>query len=170
MKWRIQIVFRGYDFTEDHKILSHKFEDGKLVLANVGPIYRWNRSMSVGNGPVLGDQGSLHIRDWELVTITLQALSLVEKAEPVQVCSTLRLRDQRSIRMQDGCKVYMDSYMASNGSCFYGHLDIFQKPSLGGRLDIESADNGTLNAHKCWVILFHHVCRFAWIKIHWNSI
>jgi hypothetical protein len=29
------------------------------------------------------------------------------------------LRDQRSMWMQDdGCKVYMDSYMASNGSCF----------------------------------------------------
>jgi hypothetical protein len=31
------------------------------------------------------------------VTVTLQALSLVEKAEPVQVCFTLRLRDQRSM-------------------------------------------------------------------------
>ena len=52
------------------------------------------------------------------MTSTLQALSLVEKAELVQVRFTLRLRDQRSMRMQDGCKVYMDSYMASNGSCF----------------------------------------------------
>ena len=52
------------------------------------------------------------------MTITLQALSLVEKVEPVQVHFTLRLRDQRSMRMQDGCKVYMDSSMASNGSCF----------------------------------------------------
>jgi len=25
---------------------------------------------------------------------------------------------QRSMWTQDGCKVYMDSYMASNGSCF----------------------------------------------------
>jgi hypothetical protein len=45
-------------------------------------------------------------------------LSLLEKAEPVQVCFTLRLRDQRSMGMQDGCEVYMDSYMASNGPCF----------------------------------------------------
>ena len=59
----------------------------------------------------------LHTRDWEPVTITLQTLSLVEKAEPVQVCFTLWLRDQRSMWMQDGCRVYMDSYMASNGSC-----------------------------------------------------
>jgi len=41
-----------------------------------------------------------------------------KKAEPVQVRFPLRLRDQRSMWMQDGCQVYMDSYMASNGSCF----------------------------------------------------
>ena len=35
----------------------------------------------------------------------------------VQVRFTLCLRDQRSICMQDGCKVHLDSYMASNGSC-----------------------------------------------------
>jgi hypothetical protein len=63
--------------------------------------------------------GPLHTRDWGPVTIALQALSLVEKAEPVQVhYFTLRLRDQRSMRMQDGCKDYMDSYMASNGLSF----------------------------------------------------
>jgi hypothetical protein len=33
-------------------------------------------------------------RDWEPMTITLRALSLVEKAEPVQVRFTLPLRDQ----------------------------------------------------------------------------
>ena len=49
------------------------------------------------------------------MTITIQALSLVEKAEPVQV----RSRDQPSKWMQDdGCKVYMDSYVTSNGACF----------------------------------------------------
>ena len=49
------------------------------------------------------------------MAIALQALSLMEKAEPVQVrCFTLRLRDQWSMRMQDGCEAYMDSYMASN--------------------------------------------------------
>ena len=41
----------------------------------------------------------LHTWDWEPVTITLQALSLVEKAELVQVCVTQRLRDQRSMWM-----------------------------------------------------------------------
>jgi len=54
--------------------------------------------------------GPLHTQDWEPVTITLQALPLVEKAEPVQVHFTLRtifkkhlLRDQQSMWMQDGC-------------------------------------------------------------------
>jgi hypothetical protein len=64
-----------------------------------------------------GDLGPLHTWDWEPMTITLQALSLVENVGPVQVHFTLRLRDQRSMWMQDGCKVYMDSYMTSNGSC-----------------------------------------------------
>ena len=62
--------------------------------------------------------GPLHTRDWEPVTVTFRALSLVEKVELVQVRFTLRLRDQRSTWMQDGCKVYMGFYMASNGLCF----------------------------------------------------
>ena len=68
----------------------------------------------------------LHTWDWEPMTITLQALSLVEKPEPVQVRFTLRLRDQRSKWMQDECKVCIDSYMASNGSCFMATWTIFK--------------------------------------------
>ena len=68
--------------------------------------------------------------DWEPVTITLQALSSVEKAGPVQVRFTLRLRDHRDMWMQDGCKVYMDSYMASNGSCFMVTWIIFKNHLL----------------------------------------
>ena len=61
------------------------------------------------------------------MTITLQALPLVKKAEPVRVRFTLRrLRDQRSMCMQDGCKVHMDSYMASNGSCFMVAWTLFK--------------------------------------------
>ena len=41
--------------------------------------------------------GPLHTRDRGPRTNTLQALSLVEKAEPLQVHFTLRLRDQRSM-------------------------------------------------------------------------
>ena len=32
--------------------------------------------------------------------------------------------------MQDGCKVYMDSYMVSNGSCFMVTWTIFQNHLL----------------------------------------
>ena len=53
--------------------------------------------------------GPLHTRDWEPMTITPQAFSLMEKAEPVQVCFTLRSSDQQSMWMLDECKVYMDS-------------------------------------------------------------
>ena len=74
--------------------------------------------------------GPLHTRDREPVTITLQALSLVEKVEPVKVCFTLRLRDQQSMRMQDGCKVYMGSYVALNGSCFMVTWIIFKNHFL----------------------------------------
>ena len=76
-------------------------------------------------------------------------LSLVEKLEPVQVCFTLRLRDQRSMWMQDGYKVYMDSYMASIGSCFMVTWIIFQTPPLGGRPHTKPGDHGTPNVHNC---------------------
>jgi hypothetical protein len=64
------------------------------------------------------------------VSWSLQALSLVEKAEPVRVRFTLCLRDQRSMWMQDGRKVYMDSYMAPNGSCFMVTWIIFKNHLL----------------------------------------
>ena len=33
--------------------------------------------------------------------------------------------------------------MASNGSCFYGRLNCFQEPPLGGRSNTKMGDNGT---------------------------
>jgi hypothetical protein len=82
-------------------------------VRQMGP--KWLHRPLVGVNSLLGP---LHTRDWEPMTITLQPLSLMEKAEPIQVRFTLRLRDQQSMWMQDGCKVYMDSYTAPNGSCF----------------------------------------------------
>jgi hypothetical protein len=96
--------------------------------------------------------GPLHTRDWEHVTIMLQALSLVEMVEPVPIRFTLRLMDQRNMWMQDG-KVYMDSYMAWTRSCMC-HFDFFQKPPLGGRPKTKLGDHGTPNAHNRWLILF----------------
>jgi hypothetical protein len=49
--------------------------------------------------------------------------------------------------MQDGYKVYMDPYMASNGSRFMVTWIIFKKPPLGGRSNTIPGDHGTLNAH-----------------------
>jgi hypothetical protein len=75
--------------------------------------------------------GPLHTQNWEPMTISLQALSLVEKAEPVQVCYfTLLLRDQWSMWMQYGCKVYMNSHMASTGSCFMVIWTLFKNHLL----------------------------------------
>ena len=107
-----------------------------------------------------------------MTTITLQALSLVEKeAEPVQGTFTLRLRDQPRMWLQDGCKVYMDSYMASNASCRNPWLlGLFQKPPLGGRPNIKPWDHGTPNTHNRWFILFYHVWEPAWKDTHQNSI
>jgi hypothetical protein len=42
--------------------------------------------------------------------------------------------------MQGGCKVYMDSYMASNGSCFMVTLTIFKDHLM----DVSLAQNWAL--------------------------
>jgi hypothetical protein len=81
--------------------------------------FQWIQDISILSASfITQDLGPLHTWDWEPVTIALQALSLVEMVEPVQVRCTLCLRDKQSMWMQVGCKVYMESYMASNGSCF----------------------------------------------------
>ena len=102
--------------------------------------------------------------------ITLQALSLVEKEELVQVRFTLCLGDQWSMWIQDGCKVYKDFYMASNGSCFMITWIIFKKSLFEGKLNTKPGDHGILNAHNYWFILFYHVWGLAQIEIHCNSI
>ena len=100
----------------------------------------------------------MHTWDWGPMTIAVNALWLVEKAEPVQVRLTLRLKDQRSKRMQDKCRVYMDSYIRSNGSCFMVSWILFKNhvySKVG--LNTKPGDHGTLKAHNCWFILFYHV-------------
>jgi hypothetical protein len=59
--------------------------------------------------------------------------------------------------MQDGFKVYMDSYTALNGSCSHDHLDCFQKPSLRDRSNIKLGDRGIHNTRNRWFILFCHM-------------
>jgi hypothetical protein len=53
---------------------------------------------------------------------------------------------------------------------FHGHLDYFQKPSLGGRCNTNMDEHGTPNAHTHCFILFHHVWGPTWIEIHWEFI
>ena len=84
--------------------------------------------------------------------------------------SPLRSRDQWSMWMQDGCKVYMDSYMSLNGSCFMVTWTIFKKPYLEVRFETKLGDHDTPNAHNRWFILFYHVWGPAWIKMHWINI
>ena len=56
----------------------------------------------------------------------------------------LRARDHYTLStLIGGCKVYMDSYMASNGSCFMVAWTKFQKPLFGGRSDTKLGDHGT---------------------------
>ena len=104
------------------------------------------------------------------MTITLQILSLVAKVEPVHVRFTLHLRDEWSKWMQGGCILYMDSCMASSGSCFMVTWSIFKKPPLGGRPNTKPlGDHGTPNAHNCWFIVLYCVWGPALIEIHRNS-
>ena len=102
--------------------------------------------------------------------LALQALSLVEMSEPVQVCFTLRLRDHRSVWMQDGCRVDMDSYVVSNGSCFMVTWTIFKNCLL----EVGLTQNWETVALRTLITvgLFYFImCEVpAWIEIHWNSI
>ena len=104
------------------------------------------------------------------MTITLQALVLVEKAEPVQVRFTLPLRDQRSMWMQDGCKVHMDSYVALNGSCFMVTWTFSKHHFLevGLTQNRETMALRTLTTVDSFYFIIYE--NPTWIEIHWNSI
>ena len=98
------------------------------------------------------------------MTITFQALPLVEKAEQVQVRFTLHLRDQLSMWMQDGCKSLYAFLHGIKWTTFHSHLDYFQKPPLEGRPNTKPGDHGPLNTHNYWFIPFYHVWGPAWIE------
>ena len=90
----------------------------------------------------------------------------MEKAEPVQVRFTLRSRDQRSMWTQDACKVYMDSYMASNESCFTVIWTIFKYHLL----EVGLTQNWETKALRMLTtvnfILFDQMWGPIWIEIH----
>ena len=114
-------------------------------------------------------RATLH-RDWEHVTITLQALSLVEKVEPIQICFTLHLRDQGNMWMQHGYKLHMGSWMASDWSCFMVTWTIFKNHLLevGLTQNLETMVIRTLITVN--LFYFYYVWGPAWIEIHWDCI
>jgi hypothetical protein len=98
--------------------------------------------------------------------------SLVGRAKSVQVCSTLRLRDQRSKWMQDGRKVYMDTCMTSNGLCFMVTCTIYKNHLL--EVGLTQNRETMVLRNPTTVDLLHFIfnkCEDpAWIELHWNSI
>ena len=120
---------------------------------------------------------SVHIRatsqtrDWEPVTITLQAHSLVEKTEPAKF--TLHFAwGTKGVFMwiQDGCKSPHGFLHGIAWIMFHGLLDYFSEPPLGGRPNTKPKYHMTLDAHICWFILFYYARGPGWIEVHWNSI
>jgi hypothetical protein len=104
------------------------------------------------------------------VTITIQALSLVEKADPVKGRVTLRLRDQWSMWMQDGCKVYMDPYMATNASCSMVTWIKFKNRLLEVGLTQNWETMVFWNLTTVYLFYFIMCEDPAWIESYWNSI
>ena len=147
-----------YKYSDINRKIIEERESLSIIEATTGPKILDSKQL-----------GPLHTQDWEPVTITLQALSLVEKAELVQVCFTIRLRDQHSKWMQYGCKVYMESYMTSNGSCFMVTWIIFKNHLL----EVGLTQNTMTKA--LWTLttvdLFYFImCETRMNEIHWYSI
>jgi len=93
-----------------------------------------------------------------------------KKAELVQVRFTLCSRDHRSMWMQDGCKVYMDSYMASNGSIFMITWIIFQNHPLRVGLT-QNRETTALRKFTTTDMLYYIICEEPiCLETHWNSI
>ena len=73
-----------------------------------------------------------------------------EKAGLVQVCFILRLSDQWSKWMQDGCKVYMiPTWHPMNRVSWT--LGLFSKPPLGGRPNTNLRDHGTMKTSQLFI-------------------
>ena len=75
------------------------------------------------------------------MTIALQALSLVEKAEPVRVARTNGVSEHQ----MDVKSTWIPTW--HTWIMFHGHLDYFQKPPLGGRPNTKPRDHGTPKSH-----------------------
>jgi hypothetical protein len=83
---------------------------------------------------------------------------------------TLRLRDWRSMWVQDGCNIHMDSYMASIGSCFILTWIVFKNHFLEVGLTPNRETMALRTLTTVDLFYFYHAWRSMWIGIHWNSI
>jgi hypothetical protein len=72
--------------------------------------------------------------------------------------------------MQDGCKVYTDSYMASNESCFMVTWTLFKNHLLEVSLTQNQKTMPLRKLTTVGLFYFYHVWGPAWIEIYWNSI
>ena len=118
-------------------------------------------------GQLLRATSHMRLNACDHCTSSTLSLSLVEKVELLQVRFTLRLRDQQSMWMQGGCKVYMDFYMASNGSYFTVSWTIFKNHLLevGLKQNWETITLQMLISHNHWFIQYlYHVWGPAWLK------
>ena len=123
--------------------------------------------------------GPLHTRDWEPVTVYYSSSTLIGGkggAGPSSLLHTTLAWGTNGVYiykwMQDGgeCKVYKDSYMASNGSCRMVTWTI-SKTHL---LEVGSTQNRDTMALQTLtsvdVFYFYHVWEPTWIEIRWNGI
>jgi hypothetical protein len=101
--------------------------------------------------------------------LTLQALSLVEKAEPVQVQAS-----HYAWGTNGACECKMD--VKSIWIPTWRRMDhvswllgLFSKTISWRWPNTKPGYHGTPNAHNCWFILLYHMWKHAWIEIHWNS-
>jgi hypothetical protein len=94
----------------------------------------------------------------------------VEKAELFQVRLTLRLRDQQSMWMLDGCQIYIHSYMALIGSCFTVTWTIFKNRLLEVGLTQNRETMALETLTTVGLLYFIMVEDPTWIEICWSSI
>ena len=110
-------------------------------------------------------------RDWEPMTLTLHALSLVEikgGAGTSLLHTTLEGPTEYVNGKMDAKFTWIPTWHHMDHVAW--HLDYFQKSPFGDRPKTKPGDHGILNAHNHWFILFYHVWGLAWIAIHWDSI
>ena len=122
------LTYMWWDKTCIVKMKNHSLSDSNCNIMNLQHLMFFYKKWHVILGlhlvlVTLHGQFTIrppHTQDWEPVTITLQALPLVEKRQNRSEFTSHYAWGPNGVSMwmHDGCKVYMDSYMVSNGSCF----------------------------------------------------